>query len=171
MKEESKNVYKNLCIPLSTTRRSGIKDGEEVRNYALANAVVVMKKRMTASELIKAAWALHRLSTELCVQLTRQCTKCEGQCGSCDGDCPYSVEDFSLDMEVPEEIREIAGIADDAILHAEFPEEGGILIRENDGEPCLWDIPTPLMEGFLASGVCPASLEELMRSGEVVYGD
>ncbi len=133
-----------------------------------------MKQRYEANsqfeELIRAAWALHNLSAELLTALARECGGCDGLCGSCDGDCPFDSTDFAVDVDLPKEILKLGGVSDDAVLHAEYPGEDGILLRENDGEPGLWDVPLPLMEGFMAAGVCPASLELLLRSREVVYG-
>ena len=77
-----------------------------------------------------------------------------------------------MDIQIPEEIREIADMSDDAVLHVEFPEDGGVLICESTGEPPeLWDVPQPIMEGLLLSGACPATLETLIKSGEAVYGN
>lgn len=75
-----------------------------------------------------------------------------------------------MDSPLSDEARELGGISEHGVVHMEFPKSGGVLLAENNGEPGLWDVPVPIMEGFLASGICPVSLEVLLKSGEVVYG-
>ncbi len=48
---------------------------------------MVLKQRMTAMELLRAAKSLQKLATDLHVHLAGVC----GPCGGCNGDCP--VED------------------------------------------------------------------------------
>ena len=129
--------------------------------HALNGCVVVLKKCMNASELIRAAWALYELSTDLAAHLAGECGACDGKCG-CDGECPYSKADFSVDMQVPEEFREIADIPDDAVLHVEFPEKGILLCESTGDPPELWDVPAPMMEGLLAVAVVDELFKVLM---------
>ena len=159
-------------VPPAALMASGFGTHVDAECNTVNDCVVVLKKRMNASELVRAAWALHELSVNLITHLAGECGACDGKCGSCDGECPYSKADFSVDIQIPEEFREIADIPDDAVLHAEFPEGGGILFCESMGDPPgLWDIPAPVMESLLSAGVCPASLEMLLKSGEAVYGE
>ena len=172
MKLDMTTTKNGAIIPPAALRSSGFDPHEGVECHALKDCVVVLKKCMSAPELVRAAWALHMLSANLMAHLAGECGACDGKCGSCDGECPYSESDFSVDMQVPEEFREIGDIPDDAVLHVEFPEEGGILVCESTGDPSeLWDVPAPMMGELLAAGVCPASLEILLKSGEAVYGE
>lgn len=172
MKVDMTTTKNGAIIPPAALKSSGFGPHEGVECNALNGCVVALKKNMNAMELIRAAWALISLASDLTQALTDQCGYCDGKCGSCNHECPYGQTDFSVDMQVPEEFREIADIPDDAVLHAEFPEKGGILLCESTGDPPeLWDVPAPMMEGLLAAGVCPASLEMLLKSGEAVYGE
>lgn len=171
MKFEKRNTANGINIPPAALRISGFAPQEGAEYHALGDCVVVLKKTMNASELVRAAWALHDLATELMNRLAGRCGGCGGQCGSCDGECPYHWADFAVDSPLSDEARELGGISEHGVVHMEFPENGGVLLAENNGEPGLWDVPVPIMEGLLASGVCPASLEMPIKSGEAVYGD
>ena len=172
MKLDMMTTKNGTIIPPAALRASGFGPHEGVECNALNGCVVALKKTMNAMELIRAAWSLYELSTDLVAHLAGECGSCDGKCDSCDGECPYSEEDFSVDMQIPEEFREIADIPDGAVLHVEFPEEGGILLCEGTGDPPeLWDVPAPMMAGLLASSICPASLEILLKSGDTVYGE
>ncbi len=170
MKFEKRNTANGITIPPAALKRGGFGPQDGAEYHTLSDCVVVLKKTMNASELIRAAWALINLAAELTGHITRQCEGCEGQCGSCDGECPYHWADFAVDPPLSDEARELGGISEHGVVHMEFPENGGVLVTENNGEPGLWDVPVPVMEGLLASGVCPASLEVLLKSGEAVYG-
>ena len=159
-------------IPPAAFKASGFGAHEGAECHAINDCVVVLKKCMNAPELVRAAWALRILSANLIAHLAGECGACDGKCGSCNHECPYSKADYSVDIQLPEEFREIGGIPDDAVIHAEFPEKGGIQFCESTGDPPeLWDVPAPMMGDLLAAGVCPASLEILLKSGEAVYGE
>ena len=55
-------------------------------------------------------------------------------------------------------------------MHVELLEDGEFSIGVNHGDPCLWDVPAPLMKGLLGAGICPAVLEELLKTGALIYG-
>lgn len=168
MKFEKECILGGVLIPPAAMRLSNFGDHEGAEYHTLKNCVVVLKKSMNALELIRAAWALQNLSAKLCARLVDRCSECDGKCGSCDGDCPYCDADFALDVKLPDEVREVAGISEDAVLHVEYPGKGQILLCENDDEPGLWDVPAPMMACLLSAGICPAALEELLESGEAV---
>ena len=126
-------------IPSVVLKMSGITEEDEMEYRTLQDALVLLKRRMSARELIRAAWSLQQLSAELCTHLALHCCPCDG-CAD-DGEngrscCPYCGTD-------------------------------GICLPQDGSE--LREIPQPLWEGFLAAGVCPAGLEEWMETGEIVY--
>ena len=169
---EKTNSPNGVSIPSAAMKVSGFVPGEDVRYHTLKGAVVILKKRMNAAELIRAAWALQQLSAELCAHLAAQCFPCDG-CAECGGDgercIAYDPADFAADVDLPDELREKAGIPKDMPLHVEL-ENGKIVVSANRDGPGLWDVPAPMMQGFLAAGICPAGLEELLKTGEIVYG-
>lgn len=162
-----------LCIPNDAMTAAGISRREETDCRALKSAVTVLKKQMTALELVRAAWSLIELSTELCTVLTERCGQCnDGElCGGEQLGCPYDPLDFATSIEIPDDLRELAGIEKDAPLHVELLEDGEITILPNRDGPGLWDVPAPMMQMLLKSGVCAGYLEFLLKSGEIIYGD
>ena len=172
MKFEKDNVSQGVKIPAAAMNISGFAPDEAAEYHTLQDAVVVLKKQMNALELVRAAWSLQQLSAELCSHLAMLCVphECCEDCSEDGESCPYDPMDFTVDFEIPDELRERAGIPEGAPLHVELLDDGEITISMNHDGPGLWDIPAPMMQGFFAAGICPASLEELMESGEIVYG-
>ena len=127
MKFEKHDLTNGMRIPAAAMRISGFDTDEAAQYFTLNNSVVVLKKRMNMPELLKAAWSLNKLSSELWGYAALSCGGCEGLCGSCNGECPYDEEDFS-------------------------------------------EVPGPFIGYFAEAGVCPAALENLLMSGEIVYG-
>ena len=74
-----------LLIPRAAFKISSFEADEKAEIHALDSAVIVLKKQMTAMELIQAADALHRLATELTAHLAMAC----GECGECEDGCPF----------------------------------------------------------------------------------
>ena len=173
MKFEKKNVSQGVKIPAAAMNISGFDPREGAEYHTLKDAVVVLKKRMNASELVRAAWSLQQLSAKLCTHLAMLCCPCDG-CEECGGDgktChAYDALDFAVNFDIPDELRERAGIPEGAPLHVELLDDGEITISANRDGPGLWDIPAPMMQGFLAAGICPAGLEDMLETGETVYG-
>ncbi len=174
MRFDKHELGEGLKIPAAAMTISGFDAEESAEYFTLQNAVAVLKKRMTALELIRAAWSLQQLSAELCTHLAMLCCHCDG-CKDCGGDgehCPaYSPMSFAADVLMPDELRELAGIPEAAPLHIELLDDGEIVIGVNHEGPGLWDVPAPMMQGFLAAGICPAGLEEMLETGEIVYGE
>ena len=172
MKFEKHDLTEGCKLPVAALKLSGFGAHEAAEYHTLTNAVVVLKKRMNALELIRAVWSLHLLSTELSTALSMLCDP-RGSCAECSEDgktCPYDALDFALDFDIPDELRERAGIPEGAPLHAELLDDGEITISTNHDGPGLWDVPAPLMKGLLATGICPSILKDLLEDGEVIYG-
>ena len=156
----------NLSIPSATLKVSHF-EKEKVEFHALEDVVVVTKGRMTAMELIHVMESLNQLSSELAVELARVC----GPCGGCGGDgCPYEDgEGYGIDL--PDYLKEEAGIPQDAKLCATVDEEeGAVTIMEAGYDHDLRDVPPHLLAVFQASGVCMGELEERLITEEIVYG-
>ena len=69
MKFNKQMSNNTLSIPSGVFKISGFEADEKAEIHALDSAVVILKKRMTATELIQAMDALHQLATELTVHL------------------------------------------------------------------------------------------------------
>ena len=145
-----------LLIPGGAFKISGFEGGEKVEIHTLDSAVVVLKKQMTAMELIQAMDALHRLATELTVHLARVCGACDG-CGD--------------EVELPDYLREEAGIPAGAKLCVYVDdEENTVTISEAGYDHDLRDVPPYLLEMLAAAGICLGELEERLMAEDLVYG-
>lgn len=78
-----------LTLPPALLAVSGLQMPREpphpLEVHALDKALVILKGRMTAMELITASRTLHQLSVDLNVHLTQVCGLCQG----CENGCPF----------------------------------------------------------------------------------
>ncbi len=81
-----------LCLPNAVFRISGFASNEEAEVLPIQDAVVVLKRRMTALELASAVQSLHALSAELGTELV----KTSGLCRDCKSGCPHEAPDRLL---------------------------------------------------------------------------
>ena len=156
---------KGVHIPPAALALSGFGKEDALEGHALESVVVLLRREMNASELLRAAGALQELAGSLYTHLCLACSQCQ----ECSEECPYGPEDFALDIDLPDELRAAAGIAPDAKLRAEFG-DGVAVIHADDGAPSLRDVPPHIMAAFLALGGCPGDLEEHIQEGDVIYG-
>lgn len=144
---------------------SGFEPECKVELHVSKDALVVLKQRMTAVELLRAAKSLQKLATDLHVHLARVC----GPCNGCDGECPFEGGD---EVGLPDYLREEAGIPKNAKLWASADEETHtVTICEADYDHDLRDVPAEVLEMFRESGICVGELEERLILGDTVYGD
>ena len=81
-----------LCIPDIVFRVSGFGFNEETEVCPIQDAVVVLKRNMTALELVSVFQSLCALSTELAGALIKTC----GLCEDCEEGCPKNAPDQLL---------------------------------------------------------------------------
>lgn len=144
---------------------SGFEPECKVELHVSKDALVVLKQRMTAVELLRAAKSLQKLATDLHVHLARVC----GPCNGCDGECPFEGGD---EVDLPDYLREEADIPKNAKLWASADEETHtVTICEADYDHDLRDVPAEVLEMFRESGICVGELEERLILGDTVYGD
>ena len=155
-----------FSIPSGVFKISGFEADEKAEIHALDSAVVVLKKQMTAMELIQAIDALHQLATELTVHLAMVC----GTCDDCEDGCPLNdLEDGML--ELPDYLREEAGIPAGAKLCAYVDEEENtVTISEAGYDHDLRDVPPYLLEMLAEAGICLGELEEHLMTEKILYG-
>lgn len=165
MKFVKGTTKKKLVIPNTVMELSGFERGATVELHALADTVAILKKRMTAMEMVNTIDSLQRLTVDLFAELAKTCGACE-DCGG--GECP------ALDRiatEVPEEVRQEAGIPTGVKLQAWPGEtEGTVTVAQADYRFDLTDVPEWVRSTLEALGVCLGSLEELLMSEEPIHG-
>ena len=147
MKFVKGTTKKKLVIPNTVMELSGFERGETVELHALTDTVVVLKKRMTAMEMVNTVDALQRLTVELVRELAETCGACE-DCGG--GECPAWARAAT---EVPDEVRQEAGTVTGAQADYRFD---------------LTDVPEWVRSTLEALGACLGNLEELLMSEKAV---
>ena len=74
---------RGLLLPLVAARLAKFKAGDKVEYRPLKGTMVVLKKRMTAPELLTAVEQLNGVATELLLHLDRVCGPCEECADGC----------------------------------------------------------------------------------------
>lgn len=167
MKFVKEMTPKGLQIPTAALKLCGFEPEDSVELHTSADALVVLKQRMTAMELIHAAQHLHDLSVELHTQLAKAC----GACEECEGGCPYDDMEGYGSLELPGYLRREAGIPEDAKLCAWADRaDNTVHIAVADFEHDLTDVPPTVLEIFAETGMCIGELEEHIMSEDIVYG-
>lgn len=107
MKFTQETTEKGLMLPTSALKISGVGAEGQTELHVLEDALVVLKGRMTALELLTAAHQLHQLTTELCGHLAKTC----GFCTNCGDGCPLDAPESEPEGQglrgVPPELLEM----------------------------------------------------------------
>ncbi len=157
---------KKLVIPSAAMELSGFEKGAPVEIRAAEDAVVILKKEMTAMELIHAVEAFQQLS----VELNRQLAACCGPCEACGGgeECPAEPE--RTQTVLPDAVREEIGLPDGAKLCACPGEDPGTaIVFQANHRYDLTDVPEWELSILRGMGVCLGGLEELLMSEDPVH--
>ena len=144
-----------LLIPRAAFKISSFEADEKAEIHALDSAVIVLKKQMTAMELIQAADALHRLATELTAHLAMAC----GECGECEDGCPFDDLEEGM-LELP---AKLCAYADD--------EENTVTIGIAEYNHDLRDVPPYLLEMLAEAGICLGEFEKYLVTEKILYGE
>lgn len=153
---------KGLRLRKEILDASGFQREAALDVHGAEQAIVLLKKEMTAMELVQAVQSLGGLTYQLTSHLAKVC----GPCQHCESPCPCTQEEEPV--QVPEDLLERAGIPKDAKLDV-FAENGRITVSAAEA-PDLRDVPPEMLELLRQSGVCLDALEELMMKEDVIYG-
>lgn len=154
-------------VPSAALKISGLEGGEKAEIHTLNSTVVVLKKQMTAMELIRAADSLHGLATELTAHLAMAC----GECGECEDGCPFDDLEEGM-LELPDYLRREACIPDGAKLCAYADdEEKTVTIGVAEYDYDLRDVPPYLLEMLAEAGICLGELEKYLVTERILYGE
>ena len=74
---------RGLLLPMIAAQLAKFKAGDRVEYRPLDNVIVVLKKRMTAPELLTAVEQLNGVATELLLHLDKVCGPCEECADGC----------------------------------------------------------------------------------------
>lgn len=166
MKFTKAGSIKGVFVTAGTLKVSGICD-ERLELHTLDNAVLLLKGRMTAPELLAAAHALADMSSGLLGHLSEVC----GPCNECNKDsCPCNLQN-NQPVRLEDFLRQEAGIPEGVKLCAEVDQEThSVTISEAGYRYDLRDIPAELLTTFAEAGTCLGQLEEHMITEDTVYG-
>lgn len=166
MKFEKETNVKGAFVPRSALNLCDFKENEALDLHTLPGAALIIRKHMTAAELVETVDALTTVSTHLINHLIQSCGNCDG-CGV-DGECPYDEPDY---IELPDYLREEAGIPlSDKLCAQVDPATHTITIQSAGYKHDLRDIPEGLLAVLRECGVCVGELEERLMTEAVVYG-
>lgn len=164
---------KGLYIPAAALKIGQHEVGDRLDLHVSTDAMVLLKPKMTAMELIRASEYLQKIATDLFAALAAACKPCDDdddddECEEC---CPF--KDYGEEgITLPDYLREGAGIPENAKLCAYVDEENKSVIIEAAGyDHDLNDVPPYIVEIFIHSGVCLGDLEEHLIKGDIVYGE
>ena len=167
MKFEKEILFKGAYVPNSALKMSKIFCEEGLEMHTLDSVLILMKKRMTAPELLTAAHSLADTASELLNHLSEVCGPCV-DCGK-EG-CPYDAE-IGETVELKDFLRQEAGIPEGVKLCAEVDKEThSVIISEAGYRYDLRDLPAELLDTFAAAGICLGKLEEHLIMEDTVYG-
>lgn len=160
---------------------------------------IIHKGQMTVMELATVIGALNELASDLTIELAKACDNCDNcgdgnspceDCGTaCSDVCAFLhgckdtpaewVQNCELckelmseeNIKLPDYVLEDAGISTDAKLEAYADENGVITVTESECQYGISDLPPLLLNILVQSGICLASLDELIVQEEIVYGN
>ena len=156
---------KLLTIPEGALKFSGMAEESSLDLHADDVAMVILKPKMNAMELIRAAGALRHLAMELTLHLAKIC----GPCSDCSKDgCPFE----EGPIRIPDSIREEAGISQEAKLCASVDEESHtVTVSQADHRYDLEDVPETELVLLQAVHTCLGELEDHLMTEDIVYGE
>ena len=167
MRFEKQNNKKGAHIPPSALKLAGLDEEETLKLHVLNGVTLLVSGQMAARDILQVIESLKDMSVLLLNALTEHCDQCDG----CGGDCPYLAGE-GMAVMVPDRLLEEADLPRDAHLRAfADPERGIITIRERLTQS-PWDELSPELQLLLtAQGICPDSLEEHLREGDIICGE
>lgn len=144
-------------------------EGERyVHSLVTDGAVLLLKQKMTAMELINVSQFLREIASELVTNLAMACGPCD-PCDGCEDHCPFDDLDEEA-ITLPGYLREEAGIPENAKLCACVDEKNGaVIISAAEHEHDLSDVPEFIIDVMVNCGVCFGRLEEHLIKGDIVY--
>lgn len=160
MNFNTKITQEGLSIPKSAAKASDFAAREDLRGHALPQAVVVLKKQMTARELLAAADSLYQLFLTLLSELLDSCELCD----SCSNGCSFEAE--RQDRLSDEEVGDLGISLPDHLCILD--DDGDLLISAR--YPGLEEVPVNLLRILEDNGICLVNLADHLRQGDIVYG-
>lgn len=157
-----------VVVPHEAIKKAGFESSPILSAYTEENAVVILKEKMTAAELIKSVNTLQNISVELLARLIRAAGICDDYC-DCREDCfCCEMEEDCIGLSIPSCVLEDAGISAFSELKVEV-EDGAIYIRQAPEKTDLLDtMPQSILDTLVNAGICLKTFRQLVRNGAVL---
>ena len=152
---------KGLRVRREILNASGFQREEALDVHGKEQAIVIMKKEMTAMELVNTIQSLKDLASDLLIHLAKVC----GPCEHCEGSCPCMEEEPRVCL--PEDLLKQAGIPKNARLDA-MVGDGEVILAETESFD-LRDVSQEMKELFRQTNICLDELDGLLAGGSVIY--
>lgn len=159
---------KTVIIPKEAIDKAGFKDVPILTAYSEENAVIVLKEKMTAFEIVGSVNALHNITVGLLIKLAKAAGVCDDYC-DCDDDC------FGCEMKaeceglsIPPCLLEEAGISVFSALDIKT-EDGVIKISQSPDKIDPLDMmPQSVLDTLVNAGICLKTLRRLIKDNKVI---
>lgn len=152
---------KGLRLRKEILDASGFQREAALDAHGAEQAIVLLKKEMTAMELIQAVQSLGTLSYQLTSHLEKIC----GSCEHCKDGCPYTDED--LRIQLPDYVMEQAGFPRGARLDMRIGDHK-VIFSETESYD-LRDVSPEMRKVLQQLGICLDELDGLLAGGGVIY--
>ncbi len=138
----------------------------EVNIEGADNCILILKKEMTALEIINLVEALEEKADELLEMLIESCSECDDceNCGYCDS--------LGDDFYIPDWAKLEAGLKEDTKLMICVEEDSGVITLEPVGHSHdLTDVSADMKDRLKGLGICLGELNEQIMMEENDYGE
>lgn len=146
-------ITKGLYIPPEISDKTSLKDADRIDAYACNSAVLLLDKKMTPWQLVKAVDMLNTVATSLIMRLEKAARDYEESCRQ---------------ISVPKELLKLAGIPFGAPLDISAG-DGEIYISVAEEDDPLEHLPRFLREFFDDEDLDSEALRLFLNSEESVY--
>lgn len=153
---------KGLRVRKEILNASGFHREAALDVHGMEQAIVVLKREMTAMELVNAIHSLKDLASDLLVHLAKVC----GPCENCKDGCPYA--DDETRIRLPDDVLDQARIPRKARLDMRIGDRKVILSEAESFD--LRDVSPEMKELFRQTNICLGELDGLLAGGSVIYG-
>ena len=155
-----------IKIPHAATKIAKMEIDSSTDLFVSDGAMILLKRKMTAMDLIRTSQYLHEVASDLIVHLALAC----GTCEDCEECCPCDECEWDEEVFIPDYLREEAGIPGSSKLSVCVDEgNGAIIISAAEYEHDLSDVPELVIEMLVNSGTAICALEEHLIKGDIVY--
>jgi len=156
---------KGITIPPTVLNLSDFAPTDQLALHVLDNTLVLIRRKMTAYQLLRTVNQLAHLGSALLAHLVTLC----GTCDSCRRACPFDGPTAD-GVELPASLREKAGIPDAARLSVVVNEdEGTVTLFAAEAVTELDDLPEEMMNLLFATDVCLGEVEGHLLRDDIIY--